>query len=84
MNFLLQYGFKRQKSTGSVDKSEVYSTGKYFIGPDAEFKVFNSDAHFITLRDAAIFTADKLEVSFFSIFEHINPNRIYKYKSHNC
>ncbi|XP_048777110.2 uncharacterized protein LOC125681186 [Ostrea edulis] len=57
-----EFGFKRQKSTGSVDKAEVYTTGKYLIGPDAEFKVFSSDAHFITLKDVAIFTADKLEV----------------------
>lgn len=57
-----EYGFKRQKSTGTVDKTEVYTTGKHFVGPDVEFKTFNSDAHFVTLSDVAIFTADKLEV----------------------
>lgn len=46
-----------------MDKTEVYTTGKHFVGPDVEFKTFNSDAHFVTLSDVAIFTADKLEVS---------------------
>lgn len=57
-----EMGFERQKSSGTVDKSEVYTNGKYFVGPDVEFKVFSSDAHFVTLKDIAIFTADKLEV----------------------
>ena len=52
----------RQKSTGRVDLSKVYSMGKHFIGPDFEFKVFKADAHMVTLNNVAAFTQDKLEV----------------------
>ena len=57
-----QYGFVRQKSTGRVDLSTVYASGKHFIGPDYEFKVFKADAHMVTLNNVAAFTQDKLEV----------------------
>ncbi|KAK3083265.1 hypothetical protein FSP39_017936 [Pinctada imbricata] len=59
---LLQFGFKRQKSTGSVDISTVVSSGRYLLGPDFEFKTFPSDAHFVRLKEAKIFLSDKLEV----------------------
>ncbi|KAK3591936.1 hypothetical protein CHS0354_031438 [Potamilus streckersoni] len=58
-----QFGFVRQKSTGTVNTTKVYSGGKYFIGPDYEFKVFKADTQFITLDNVAVFTSDKLEVS---------------------
>ncbi|XP_060584087.1 uncharacterized protein LOC132740237 [Ruditapes philippinarum] len=58
-----EYGFRRQKSTGSVDTSMVYSGGKYFLGPDYEFKVFKADAQFLDLVNFRVFTRDKLEVS---------------------
>ena len=61
--FFFQYGFKRQKSTGSVNTDEVYSGGKYLVGPDFEFKTFKASAHFETLRDVTVFTSDKLEVN---------------------
>ncbi|OWF44236.1 uncharacterized protein LOC110458648 [Mizuhopecten yessoensis] len=57
-----EYGFKRQKSTGTVNLDEVYGPGKHFIGPDFEFKVFKADAHFETLSQVRAFTADGLEV----------------------
>lgn len=57
-----EFGFKRQKSTGKVDTSTVYSGGKYLVGPDVEFKRFKADAHFLDLDKVAIFTFDKLEV----------------------
>lgn len=60
--FYSQYGFLRRKSTGNVDVSKVYSGGKYFVGPDYEFKVFKADAHYLDMHDIAIFTRDKLEV----------------------
>ena len=62
-----QYGFKRQKSTGSVNTDEVYSGGKYLVGPDYEFKTFKASAHFEALRDVTVFTSDKLEVSVYWI-----------------
>lgn len=57
-----EYGFKRQKSTGTVNLDQVYSTGKHFIGPDFEFKIFQADAHFETLSRIRAFTSDGLEV----------------------
>ncbi|KAK7113664.1 uncharacterized protein [Littorina saxatilis] len=65
-----EYGFKRQKSTGSVKTDEVYSGGKYLIGPDYEFKTFPASAHFETLRDVTVFTSDKLEVKLDVYFQY--------------
>ncbi|WAQ95003.1 hypothetical protein MAR_007474 [Mya arenaria] len=65
-----EYGFKRQKSTGSVDTTTVYSGGKYLIGPDAEFKVFRADAHFLSVYDITVFTYDKLEVKVTANFQY--------------
>ena len=59
----LQYGFLRQKSTGSVSMEKVYTTGKHFVGPDFEFKVFKADAHNVELEKIKAFTSDGLEVS---------------------
>ena len=56
-------GFKRQKSTGSVDLTKVYDSGRHFIGPDFEFKIFPADAQFLELEDVSVFTSDKLEVT---------------------
>ncbi|KAL4219618.1 hypothetical protein ACF0H5_022191 [Mactra antiquata] len=58
-----EYGFRRQKSTGTVDTSKVYSGGKHFLGPDYEFKTFKAGAHFLDLYKTKVFTRDKLEVS---------------------
>ena len=58
----LQYGFVRQKSTGRVDTSKVYTMGKYFIGPDYEFKIY-PDSHAVKLNNVRVFTQDKLEVN---------------------
>ena len=46
-----------------MDTTKVYSGGKYFVGPDYEFKVFKANAQFLDLNGIAIFTRDKLEVS---------------------
>ncbi|KAK3082983.1 hypothetical protein FSP39_010818 [Pinctada imbricata] len=59
---VVTYGFIRQKSTGTVSLDDVYSTGKHFIGPDFEFKVFQADAHFLELDRIRAFTSDRLEV----------------------
>ncbi|XP_045167398.2 uncharacterized protein LOC123530708 [Mercenaria mercenaria] len=58
-----EYGFRRQKSTGWVDTSKVYSGGKHFLGPDYEFKTFKADAQYLNLHNIRVFTRDKLEVS---------------------
>lgn len=65
-----EYGFVRQKSTGRVDLSTVYASGKHFIGPDYEFKVFKADAHMVTLNNVAAFTQDKLEVRVDCFFQY--------------
>lgn len=57
-----QYGFIKQKSTGTVFLDEVYANGKHLIGPDAEFKTFQADAHYVTLDKIRAFTSDRLEV----------------------
>ena len=41
----------------------MYGVGRYFIGPDFEFKIFPADLHYVEVEDAKIFTSDKLEVS---------------------
>lgn len=40
----------------------MFTVGRYLYGPDVTFKAFPLDAHHVTLEDALIFTADKLEV----------------------
>lgn len=40
-----EYGFKVRASTGKVDMSKVYGPGNHFVGPDYQFKKFQSDAH---------------------------------------
>ena len=81
-------GFKRRKSTGNVDTSRVYTTGRYAVGPDAEFKIFSSVAHFVNLTNVAIFTSDRLEVSrIYNIGERIVPQYIsinwYSFPNYN-
>nr|KAG5703821.1 hypothetical protein BaRGS_031455 [Batillaria attramentaria] len=56
------YGFKRQKSTGTVRTDKVYPGGKYLIGPDFEFKKFKASAHLEDIYDVAVFASDKLEI----------------------
>ncbi|VDI09261.1 Hypothetical predicted protein [Mytilus galloprovincialis] len=66
-----EYGLKRQKSTGSVDKTEVYDGGRYFIGPDFEFKIFPADLHEVDIDNAKVFSSDKLEVQFSAHFQYV-------------
>ncbi|XP_076459148.1 uncharacterized protein LOC143292587 [Babylonia areolata] len=65
-----EFAFKRQKSTGSVNTDEVYSGGKYLIGPDFTFKTFKASAHFESLSDVSVFTSDKLEVKLDVSFQY--------------
>jgi len=58
-----EYGFIKSRSTGSVDTSAVYESGRHFVGPDKYFKTFPATAHIVSLRDIEIFTRDKLEVT---------------------
>ncbi|XP_069107759.1 uncharacterized protein [Argopecten irradians] len=65
-----EYGFLRQKSTGTVTLDKVYTSGRSYTGPDVEFKIFQADAHKVELDDITVFTADKLEVSVTVYFQY--------------
>ncbi|XP_066305257.1 uncharacterized protein [Branchiostoma lanceolatum] len=65
-----QYGFIKRKSTGAVSLEKVYSSGRHFVGPDYEFKVFQADAHFEELTNIAIFSFDKLEIQVTCRFQY--------------
>lgn len=64
-----QYGFKKQKSTGTVDTSEVYAVGNHFIGPDYEFKTFKATAHMFAYQ-FSVFTKDKLTIRISVYFQY--------------
>lgn len=57
-----ELGFTKQKSTGRVNLDEVYTGGRYFIGPDFTFKTFPAEVHFEEMNEIAIFSKDKVEV----------------------
>ncbi|RMX50992.1 hypothetical protein pdam_00013908 [Pocillopora damicornis] len=65
-----ELGFKRRKSTGFVDISEVYTSGRYFVGPDYTFKVFPADAHFVELDEISVWTGDKIEIKISCNFQY--------------
>ncbi len=57
-----EMGFRRSKSTGSVNVDHVYEFGKHFIGPDGDFKVFPASALFETYTGITVFSADRWAV----------------------
>ncbi|KXJ14768.1 uncharacterized protein LOC110238398 [Exaiptasia diaphana] len=65
-----EIGFAKQKSTGKVDTTKVYTMGRYLIGPDYTFKKFRSDAHFEKLVKIGVFTKDKIEVEISFAFQY--------------
>lgn len=52
-----EYGLKQRKSTGKVDTSKVYKSGRYMLGPDYTFLKYRADAHELDLRDLAVFSS---------------------------
>jgi hypothetical protein len=48
----------------------VYTSGRYFVGPDYTFKKFQADAHFEEVKNIAVFTSDKLEVQISCAFQY--------------
>lgn len=59
-----ELGFMRRKSTGEIDRSKAFGPGgRYFLGPDYEFRVFPADAHFETFNRVSVFAADRLQVT---------------------
>ena len=52
-----QYGLKQRKSTGTVDVTKVYDSGRYAIGPDYKFLTYQADAHVLDLDELSVFSA---------------------------
>ena len=52
-----QYGLKQRKSTGTVDVTKVYDSGRYAIGPDYKFLTYQADAHVLDLGELSVFSA---------------------------
>jgi len=50
------YGLRQRKTTGSVDTSVVYGSGRYFVGPDYRFIKYKADAHVVRLNGVAVFS----------------------------
>lgn len=65
-----EIGFKQRRSTGFVNIKEVYSSGRYFVGPDFTFKVFQANAHFVKLDKIAVWTGDKVEIKITCTFQY--------------
>lgn len=57
-----QLGLRKQRSTGKVKLDEVYTSGRYLIGPDYTFKTFTADTHYEELKKIVTFSKDKVEV----------------------
>mmetsp|Transcript_2556 Transcript_2556/g.3917 ORF Transcript_2556/g.3917 Transcript_2556/m.3917 type:complete len:374 (+) Transcript_2556:101-1222(+) len=57
------YGLVQRKSTGSVDRSEVYSNGRYGLGPDKRFIKYQADAHVESFDELGVFSATTSNVS---------------------
>ena len=52
-----EYGLDQFKITRSIDIENVYSPGRYFIGPAHGFIRYQRDAHFELLTNLAVFSA---------------------------
>jgi len=50
------YGLKQRKSTGRVETNKVYSSGRYFTGPDHRFLTYPADQHILHLENVAVFS----------------------------
>ena len=51
-----EYGLLQRKSTGKVDTTKVYGSGRYAVGPDAFLK-YRADAHSLQLDDLSVFSS---------------------------
>ena len=48
----------------------MYTSGRYFVGPDFTFKVFQANAHFVKLDKIAVWTGDKIEIKITCTFQY--------------
>mmetsp|Transcript_23841 Transcript_23841/g.31680 ORF Transcript_23841/g.31680 Transcript_23841/m.31680 type:complete len:313 (+) Transcript_23841:146-1084(+) len=51
-----EYGLRQRKSTGKVSTERVFTSGRYFNGPDMKFLKYQADAHLVHLDDVAVFS----------------------------
>lgn len=51
-----EFGLKQRKSTGKVNVDKVYSSGRYFTGPDRTFLTYPADQHILHLDQLAVFS----------------------------
>jgi len=51
-----EFGLAQRISTGAVDTSEVYSSGRYLIGPDKRFIKYPADAHLESFENLGVFS----------------------------
>jgi len=51
-----EYGLAQRKSTGAVDTSEVYASGRYIVGPDKHFIKYPADAHLESYENLGVFS----------------------------
>lgn len=63
------YGLVQRKSTGSVDTSQVYSNGRYALGPDQHFIKYQADAHLESFEALGVFSATSSNASIGLAFE---------------
>ena len=48
----------------------MYTSGRYFVGPDYTFKVFQANAHFVKLDEISVWTDDKVEIEISCSFQY--------------
>lgn len=63
------YGLVQRKSTGSVDTTQIYSNGRYVLGPDRRFIKYQADAHLESFEALGVFSATTSNVSIGLAFE---------------
>lgn len=57
------YGLAKRKSTGGVDNTVVYTSGRYMLGPDQHFIKYQADAHLESFEALGVFSASNSNVS---------------------
>jgi len=63
------YGLVQRKSTGSVDTSQIYTNGRYMLGPDHRFIKYQADAHLESFEALGVFSATNSNISIGLAFE---------------
>lgn len=51
-----EIAFSRRRSTGTISRDRVYTTGRYSLGPDVEFVKFPASAQTVEFRQMSVWT----------------------------